>query len=66
MSANHVADVLDQDYRAGRLLTGQLKARCIQMLQEFVKIFQEVCVLPTTFRITMYSYLHVAESQDHG
>lgn len=32
-----------QDYRAGRLLTGQLKARCIQMLQVFVKDFQEVC-----------------------
>ena len=33
-----------QDYRAGRLLTGQLKARCIQMLQAFVKEFQEVCM----------------------
>lgn len=66
MSANHVADVPYQDYRTGRLLTGQLKARCIQMLQEFVKVFQEVCAFPTTFRITMYSYLHIAESQDHG
>lgn len=31
---------IGEDYRAGRLLTGQLKARCIQMLQEFVKDFQ--------------------------
>lgn len=32
---------MGEDYRTGRLLTGQLKARCIQMLQEFVKVFQE-------------------------
>ncbi|KAN0075447.1 hypothetical protein V8E55_011470 [Tylopilus felleus] len=32
---------LGEDYRAGRLLTGQLKARCIQLLQAFVKDFQE-------------------------
>ncbi|KAG6379213.1 hypothetical protein JVT61DRAFT_11661 [Boletus reticuloceps] len=32
---------LGEDYRAGRLLTGQLKAKCIQMLQAFVKDFQE-------------------------
>ncbi|KAG1882902.1 tryptophanyl-tRNA synthetase [Suillus subluteus] len=32
---------IGEDYRAGHLLTGQLKARCIQMLQEFVKVFQE-------------------------
>ncbi|KAG2041418.1 tryptophanyl-tRNA synthetase [Suillus americanus] len=32
---------IGEDYRAGRLLTGQLKARCIQMLQQFVKVFQE-------------------------
>lgn len=64
MSADHVADVRDQDYRAGRLLTGQLKARCIQMLQEFVKAFQEVSVSPMTSRI-VYSPLHIAESQDH-
>ena len=31
-----------QDYRAGRLLTGQLKARCIKVLQEFTGSFQEV------------------------
>lgn len=31
---------IGEDYRTGRLLTGQLKARCIQMLQEFVKVFQ--------------------------
>jgi len=29
------------DYRAGTLLTGKLKARCIQVLQELVKGFQE-------------------------
>ncbi len=32
-----------QDYRAGRLLTGQLKARCIKVLQEFTGAFQVVC-----------------------
>jgi len=31
-----------QEYRAGRLLTGQLKAKCIAVLQDFVKGFQEV------------------------
>ncbi|KAI6094535.1 hypothetical protein EDD16DRAFT_1684478 [Pisolithus croceorrhizus] len=31
---------IGEDYRAGRLLTGQLKARCIQLLQDFVKDFQ--------------------------
>ncbi|KAL4065295.1 hypothetical protein J3A83DRAFT_4375820 [Scleroderma citrinum] len=31
---------IGEDYRAGRLLTGQLKARCIQVLQDFVKNFQ--------------------------
>jgi tryptophanyl-tRNA synthetase len=33
---------LPQDYKAGTLLTGQLKARCIQVLQTLVKGFQEV------------------------
>ncbi|KAG6850599.1 tryptophan--tRNA ligase [Arthromyces matolae] len=32
---------LGKDYRAGTLLTGQLKARCIQELQKFVVDFQE-------------------------
>ncbi|KAF8842487.1 tryptophanyl-tRNA synthetase [Paxillus ammoniavirescens] len=32
---------LGEEYRAGHLLTGQLKARCIQMLQGLVKDFQE-------------------------
>ncbi|KAF8917036.1 hypothetical protein CPB85DRAFT_1287312 [Mucidula mucida] len=31
---------LGEDYRAGRLLTGQLKAKCIQVLQKFVGDFQ--------------------------
>ena len=39
---------LCQDYRAGRLLTGQLKARCIKVLQEFTGAFQEVCRRPST------------------
>lgn len=30
------------EYRAGRLLTGQLKAKCIEVLQKFVGDFQEV------------------------
>jgi len=32
---------IGEEYRAGRLLTGQLKARCIAELQEFVASFQE-------------------------
>jgi len=32
---------LGKNYRAGTLLTGQLKARCIQQLQRFVADFQE-------------------------
>ncbi|KAK7449800.1 tryptophan--tRNA ligase [Stygiomarasmius scandens] len=32
---------LGEDYRAGRLLTGQLKAKCIELLQKFVTDFQE-------------------------
>jgi tryptophanyl-tRNA synthetase len=32
---------LGKEYRAGTLLTGQLKARCIQELQKFVAGFQE-------------------------
>ncbi|TFL07828.1 hypothetical protein BDV98DRAFT_647281 [Pterulicium gracile] len=32
---------LAKDYRAGELLTGQLKAKCIGKLQAFVKEFQE-------------------------
>jgi len=32
---------IGKDYRAGTLLTGQLKARCIQELQRFVAEFQE-------------------------
>ncbi|EMD34405.1 hypothetical protein CERSUDRAFT_117282 [Gelatoporia subvermispora B] len=32
---------LGEEYRAGRLLTGQLKAKCIAVLQEFVKGFQD-------------------------
>jgi len=32
---------LAKDYRSGELLTSQLKARCIDVLQKFVKDFQE-------------------------
>ncbi|KAF7359234.1 Tryptophanyl-trna synthetase [Mycena sanguinolenta] len=32
---------LGVEYRAGRLLTGQLKAKCIELLQKFVGEFQE-------------------------
>ncbi|THV07999.1 tryptophanyl-tRNA synthetase [Dendrothele bispora CBS 962.96] len=32
---------LGEEYRAGRLLTGQLKAKCIEVLQKFVAEFQE-------------------------
>jgi len=40
---------VEQDYRAGRLLTGQLKARCIRVLQDFISDFQEVCHPLTLF-----------------
>lgn len=33
-----------QEYRAGRLLTGELKGKCIALLQKFVKEFQEVTI----------------------
>ncbi|KAF8531623.1 tryptophanyl-tRNA synthetase [Gautieria morchelliformis] len=32
---------LAKDYRSGELLTGQLKARCVKLLQDFVLGFQE-------------------------
>ncbi|EIW85464.1 tryptophanyl-tRNA synthetase [Coniophora puteana RWD-64-598 SS2] len=32
---------IGEEYRAGRLLTGQLKGQCIKLLQDFVKGFQE-------------------------
>ncbi|KAH9020280.1 tryptophanyl-tRNA synthetase-like protein [Lactarius deliciosus] len=32
---------IGEDYRTGRLLTGQLKARSIKVLQEFTGTFQE-------------------------
>ncbi|THH16943.1 hypothetical protein EW146_g3776 [Bondarzewia mesenterica] len=32
---------IGKEYRAGRLLTGQLKAKCVQVLQAFVKDFQD-------------------------
>jgi len=32
---------IGEDYRAGRLLTGQLKARCIDVVQRFIHGFQE-------------------------
>jgi len=37
-----ITQAFAQDYRAGTLLTGQLKAMCIKKLQEEVKDFQEV------------------------
>ena len=55
----------DQDYRAGQLLTGQLKARCIQMLQEFVKVFQEVSAFELPSRLCVH-LLHIAEKNDYG
>jgi tryptophanyl-tRNA synthetase len=36
------AGLRPQDYRAGTLMTGQLKALCIKALQDEVKAFQEV------------------------
>ncbi|KAF5372873.1 hypothetical protein D9758_001553 [Tetrapyrgos nigripes] len=36
-----LGEATEQEYRAGRLLTGQLKAKCIDFLQKFVAEFQE-------------------------
>jgi tryptophanyl-tRNA synthetase len=41
-------DQLAEDYRAGRLLSGELKKRCIEKLQGFVAGFQEVRPGPTS------------------
>jgi len=32
---------IGEEYRAGRLMTGELKGKCIQVLQDYVKGFQE-------------------------
>jgi tryptophanyl-tRNA synthetase len=54
-----------QDYRAGRLLTGQLKAKCIQLLQNFVKDFQEVRIRSCIrYRLLICSF--AAKSKGHG
>ena len=42
--------IVPKDYKAGRLLTGQLKARCIEVLQNFVKEFQDVRISSATLR----------------
>jgi len=42
------------DYKAGTLLTGQLKARCIQVLQELVKGFQERRSKVTDAEVAMF------------
>jgi tryptophanyl-tRNA synthetase len=58
-----------QDYRAGRLLTGQLKARCIKVLQEFTGSFQAVCELHCMSRIgcDLIASCHVtAQKSNHG
>ncbi|KAJ3762610.1 tryptophanyl-tRNA synthetase [Lentinula raphanica] len=45
---------MGEDYRAGRLLTGQLKAKCIQLLQQFVAEFQERRAKVTDEQINMF------------
>ncbi|KAH7869621.1 uncharacterized protein C8R40DRAFT_1130111 [Lentinula edodes] len=45
---------LGEEYRAGRLLTGQLKAKCIQLLQQFVSDFQERRAKVTDEQIDMF------------
>ncbi|KAJ3890347.1 hypothetical protein GG344DRAFT_88906 [Lentinula edodes] len=45
---------LGEEYRAGRLLTGQLKAKCIQLLQQFVSDFQERRAKITDEQIDMF------------
>jgi len=52
---SHLINVIQisllQEYRAGRLLTGELKSLCIGKLQEFVKSFQEVGSMICTFSL---------------
>lgn len=36
-----------QDYRSGKLLTGELKQKTISLLQDFVKAFQDVSPRPS-------------------
>ncbi|KAF8078073.1 tryptophanyl-tRNA synthetase [Lyophyllum atratum] len=43
-----------KDYRAGTLLTGQLKAKCIELLQQFVGAFQERKAKVTEEEITRF------------
>ncbi|GLB35073.1 putative class-I aminoacyl-tRNA synthetase family protein [Lyophyllum shimeji] len=45
---------LGKDYRAGTLLTGQLKAKCIERLQQFVREFQERKAKVTEEEITAF------------
>ena len=32
-----------QKYKSGEMMTGELKARCIEVLQKFIGEFQQVC-----------------------
>lgn len=40
LESDEELETIRQDYLGGRLLTGELKARCIKELQEFVAGFQ--------------------------
>jgi len=45
---------IGKDYRAGSLLTGQLKAKCIELLQRFVNDFQQRKAKVTEEEITAF------------
>ena len=57
-----------QEYRAGRLLTGELKGKCIKVLQDFVKGFQDVRLRSCRRRgqHDTDSSLTEGESEGHG
>ena len=40
------------EYRSGRLLTGEMKKKCIELMQKVVREFQEVSFVPENHDIT--------------
>ena len=39
---------MSQDYRSGKLLTGEMKQICIETVQKVVSDFQKVCAMLLT------------------
>lgn len=53
-----------KEYRAGTLLTGHLKARCIQELQLFVADFQEVLKFSFSEPFCVLRFLFLPETRE--